>query len=840
MLAFTAMHLLPLPSTRPLAAAPRDGDSDAFRQALAAYRVGMAGLHTRSLRRFEGLIGDLDDGADPALKGQVLAMAGAVARVGGRWSLSHQWLGDAFPLLVQGQRFPIAAVCLCLDVEGLCAEGRLSEARQTLAAKSASSPSGLLVPALELANASLQLATGNLAEAMVLAGRIAERSQDLTERAWAALLRAEARLDQDRPLEAEQELLSVLHQLEDAGGLDEAYVRGTVLVARMRIEMLWLGAEPSAADCARAHQALKRARAASVGMGRYRAAAAAIEAQLMRVEDDVQADPHFAAAVVSLEAAGLRLDQGRALSREAASRYARVRRPAGLLIARGRDLLTRATADARSQHLARLESGTEGAGASMAVSRSLMASRMIALPGEDDLELHALFEVNKAISSTLDVTALMEKILAEVVGVLKAERAALIRRLPDGTLVCSAARGIDPTRVREGDDELSFTVLREVEKTQEVVLTDNAQTDQRFQGTASVLAGEIRSVMCAPLKTQKGLTGFLYLDSSLKARIFKAEHTEILAIFATQAAVALENALAFAEIDALNRDLEHKVEERTRALSAMNGELTASLDNLRNTQLRVLELQKEALDKEMSVARTIQESIVPSREAIDRPGVTLVGRVEPASQVGGDFWTFLELSEDRTLILIGDVTGHGVGAGMVTTLAKACADTLVHRDVDLDVTKLLSTLSDVLFQSNRGALAMTAFACVVDPRARTLTFSNAAHNMPFFIEAAGGMPKLSALVSRGNRVGAAKNTPFTARTRSYAAGDRLFLFTDGLVECTDAVKAPYGERRLRLKLVESARLEPSAQLDFLTADFAAHFGTHPRDDDVTAVLAALS
>src|SRR5690606_25226023 len=118
----------------------------------------------------------------------------------------------------------------------------------------------------------------------------------------------------------------------------------------------------------------------------------------------------------------------------------------------------------------------------------------------------------------------------------------------------------------EGSNEISFGVVREALSTGEAILTDNALADQRFRERASVMATDIRSVVCAPIRTRERTLGFVYLDRRVTAVPFNDDHRDLLSAFCTQVAVAWENALAFEEIEALNAGLERKVEERTKEL----------------------------------------------------------------------------------------------------------------------------------------------------------------------------------------------------------------------------------------------------------------------------------
>ncbi len=824
-----------LKALTPDARAPDRAPSAELLLARRAYALGMAGLSTRALRQLELVAAKLKVTGEAAELAEVWGCAGLVARAACDWTAAEDALVKATE---QAEHLPPeifrGGELLALRVEALCSAGRVGDARGAVAEWKHG--------AAELANAVLQLAIGNLPEALQLLQLALQGSLSPFGARWARLLRAETQLDDGRPADAEEELVALVREMEQASHFDESYVHGLTLLARLRVERLW--AATSKGTAAEARGALRKAQRYALSFQRESAALLASEAQLRVLESRRDAEPLLEQALALYEACGAQLDQARALARQAQFLNARVQTPTRTLLARGRTALSRAGADSRANALGRLEvSGLGQPGGSVMMGRSMLAQSIMGgsmLAAGEDIELQAVFEVNRAISSVLDLNELLQRVLDEVKKLLKAERGCVLRLQPDGSVKCVAARGLDPERVNESNDEISFSALREVQRTGEVTLADNAQLDERFRGKASVVATEVRSLMCAPLRTQKGLLGFLYLDSRIRTRVFKEAQRELLSVFATHAAVAIENATAFAEIEELTRGLEQRVEERTRELSEANRSLAETLELVRTTQLKLVEAEKEALEKEMRVARDVQRSIVPpGGEAVARPGLGLIGHLTPATQVGGDFWTYLELPGDRTVVLIADVTGHGVGPGMVTTAAKACCQTLLARDGTLELATLFTTLSDVVREAGYKKLSMSALAVLVDPGARTLTWLCAGHTPPFLIEQAQGLPSLGVLISPGPLLGGKVAGPFASKSRPYAPGDRLALYTDGLVECTNAAGEEYGQRRLRKALLGTARLPLAEQHAALLKDSGDFIGAHPRADDVTLVLMEL-
>lgn len=438
--------------------------------------------------------------------------------------------------------------------------------------------------------------------------------------------------------------------------------------------------------------------------------------------------------------------------------------------------------------------------------------------------LEAVIEVSRYLSSLRSLSELLEKILESVVRVMGAERGALLKvekseQGAEPTFRCITARRLDPANVVAGSNEISFGVLQEAYRSGEAILTDNALADERFKERKSVMATVIRSVLCAPIRTRERTLGFVYLDRRITAVPFNEDHRDLLAVFCTQVAVAWENALAFEEIEAFNASLEQKVEERTRELG--------------DTRFKLAEAERDALEAEMRLARQIQQSILPSEKTLERPGLRVRGRVMPASFCGGDFW-WLSGVGDKTLLLIADVTGHGMAASMITAVAGACLDTLTDIGSARSVSEVLQTLNRVVYRSAGGRLCATAFCALYEPAEKRLEFASAGHNFPYLI--ADGDGGVQPLVARGARLGESPDRTFEEQSMALSTGQRLVLFSDGLVEWGDDKGRMFGERRFR-KSLEAHRRDPLEKvIELCIADAEAFSRGFERDDDLSIVV----
>lgn len=250
--------------------------------------------------------------------------------------------------------------------------------------------------------------------------------------------------------------------------------------------------------------------------------------------------------------------------------------------------------------------------------------------------------------------------------------------------------------------------------------------------------------------------------------------------------------------------------------------------------------ERATYEKEMEVARIIQESLLPPNRLITRGDFQFAGFFKSASICGGDWWNFAEISDGRLLLLIGDVTGHGVSSAMITAAAKSCCDTLRHvTDGELTVTFLLEELNKTIYEAANRRFVMTFFATIIDPAERTLTFSNAGHNFPLLFRAspADGEPAIVPLITRGNRLGDVMDSRFLERTVPYGKDDVIVWYTDGITEGLGKNGDEYGEKRFR-RSIRSALDRPADQiLDKILGDAEAFFAdfAHP-EDDITLVV----
>ncbi len=160
----------------------------------------------------------------------------------------------------------------------------------------------------------------------------------------------------------------------------------------------------------------------------------------------------------------------------------------------------------------------------------------------------ALAEISRVVNSSLELDEVLRIVMDNIVRLTRAERGFLMLRDENGQMVTQVARNWTQESIKAGEAAMSRTVVQRVIDSGEPIVTTNAQEDQRFSGQASVVALNLRSILCVPLKVKNDLIGVIYADNRIRTGIFAEAERDLLAAFANQAAVAIDNARLFTSL----------------------------------------------------------------------------------------------------------------------------------------------------------------------------------------------------------------------------------------------------------------------------------------------------
>jgi len=182
-------------------------------------------------------------------------------------------------------------------------------------------------------------------------------------------------------------------------------------------------------------------------------------------------------------------------------------------------------------------------------------------------KLQTLVETGHVINSSLGLRQVLEEVMDSLIELVQAERGFLMLS-EDDELRVRIARGIDNVDLEDDAFSLSRTIVKQVVSSGEPVLTTNAQEDPRFGMEASVVSLQLRSILCVPMKLKDEILGVMFVDNRIHTGLFKESDLELLSAFADQAAMAINNAQLFEDLQAANKDLEAANDELQTAYEA--------------------------------------------------------------------------------------------------------------------------------------------------------------------------------------------------------------------------------------------------------------------------------
>ncbi|MCZ6820194.1 MAG: ATP-binding protein [Calditrichaeota bacterium] len=209
-------------------------------------------------------------------------------------------------------------------------------------------------------------------------------------------------------------------------------------------------------------------------------------------------------------------------------------------------------------------------------------------------QLITLFEVSRKINSQLNFQKLLDEIMDLAINILQAEKGLLLLKEEDSDeLTVQVARLMDQRKMDE-IVAVSRSIIKKVEGEMKPILLQRVPDTTGVSENTSLIRYKIKSVICVPLSSKDKLIGTIYLDTTQAEHFFKPEDLSFLEGFANLAAIAIENAKSYQEIEKLNTNLESQVEKRTEQLKDKNEELITAYDELKDAQMQLLRSEKMA------------------------------------------------------------------------------------------------------------------------------------------------------------------------------------------------------------------------------------------------------
>jgi sigma-B regulation protein RsbU (phosphoserine phosphatase) len=251
-------------------------------------------------------------------------------------------------------------------------------------------------------------------------------------------------------------------------------------------------------------------------------------------------------------------------------------------------------------------------------------------------------------------------------------------------------------------------------------------------------------------------------------------------------------------------------------------------------------VQKERLDRELEIAKDVQERLFPdSAPRMDR--MDIAGICLPARIVSGDYYDFLSLGSQELGLAVGDICGKGISAALLMANLQATlrSNVMNLRSVGTGEDK---TVAGVVERLNRQIYSFTAankfasfFYAVYDDARQTLTYCNAGHNPPLYFNG----NRVRRLDTGGTVVGIFEDAQYDQETIQMKKGDLFLAYTDGIVECVNEYGEEFGERRL-IQLIEDNRHLAAASIkDKIVEQVQSWTFAEEREDDMTLIVARI-
>ena len=248
-------------------------------------------------------------------------------------------------------------------------------------------------------------------------------------------------------------------------------------------------------------------------------------------------------------------------------------------------------------------------------------------------------------------------------------------------------------------------------------------------------------------------------------------------------------------------------------------------------KLETVTAEKERIGAELDVAAKIQSSMLPCIFPAfpDRNEFDIYATMDPAKEVGGDFYDFFMVDADHLAFVVADVSGKGVPAALFMVIGK----TLIkdHTGLHDDLGEVFTEVNNILCASNSEEMFITAFEGVLNLKTGELRYVNAGHEIPFLCRKGGVFEPFK--VRAGFVLAGMQGIRYRAGSIQLEPGDKVFQYSDGIPEAINSEKAPYGMKRLESVLAKNSEKAPSELLPLVKADVDAFVGDADQFDDIT-------
>ncbi|HEX7571484.1 MAG TPA: SpoIIE family protein phosphatase [Bacteroidota bacterium] len=413
--------------------------------------------------------------------------------------------------------------------------------------------------------------------------------------------------------------------------------------------------------------------------------------------------------------------------------------------------------------------------------------------GAGALDLTSVLKASQALSSEIDLDRLLEKMMFIVLENAGAERGVLIMEEGNQLLV-RAEGGTDGAVTLQSVPlraygKLSEAAVHYVARTGESVLLSNATRESILKNDLYVAGGKPKSLLCLPITNQGKRSGILYLENNLTTDAFTPRRLEVLQHLSSQIAISLENARLHGKEKAYAR-----------------------------------------VQEEIRLAARIQIDLLP-HSSPEVPGYEIAGMNYPAQIIGGDYYDFIPLGNNRLAICLGDVAGKGLPASLL--MANLQATLRGQTLFDASPGACIRRSNKLLFESTGAEKFATVFFGILDREEHRFSYVNAGQEIPFVLT---GGPEPVRLEEGGVALGVVEEFDFKEGSVTLGPGDTMVIVSDGITESMNSSQELFGEERLERLLFEIRGCDAQTVIERIIGAVRSFVREAPQWDDMTIVV----
>jgi len=412
-------------------------------------------------------------------------------------------------------------------------------------------------------------------------------------------------------------------------------------------------------------------------------------------------------------------------------------------------------------------------------------------------EVHLIEQLSEQLAAVLNLSAVGESALAQARRLIPATHGSiLVLEKSDSSLrsVASFGNGFVDSADMPGplapDSRLTTAILER--GTGEIV--NHCGPDPCASGSERNLTAWI----AAPLRAGQRAVGLIALANTAEGATYSAADLKLLNTISLQTAAAIENSLLCLEMVGAARDRE----------------------------------QLATIQRELDTARTIQHLLVPRTfpPFPERTDFDLHAQMTSARAVGGDFFDFFLIDEDRLGIVIGDVSGKGIPAALYMAVTRTQIKTTALRN--LTPAECLAEVNRFLVRERVSTMFATCFYGLLNLRSGEFQYCNAGHNPPYLVRGDGRVVEAMSDVG-GIPMGLFDGPGYAGSSLQLQVGDTLFLYTDGVPEAQNEAEDDFTDARLMATLRECSALGCRDLIGHVTREVTAFTGGAQQSDDIT-------